>query len=221
MRWRGESGGILAGTLDVVSRIADGMPIAHAAAEFSVSCQTAAKWWRRFRDGDEELPDRASTPGSTPHRTDPAVEAEMIDLRRRHGSGAATLVNRATMTMSTQPSPGPRTACAPKAPIRAPVLNNRTGTCAPTPEEGPTPEVLKLQNPAVSAGFALRAGRDSNPRPPDPWSDPRCGTPQQPPAQTGAEQGKPLPAVHQLPPVAGRFHLHACTRRVPATPGFV
>lgn len=85
----------------MVTRIDGGMPISHAAAEFRVSRQTATKWWNRYQDGDDRLTDRPSVPGSTPHRTDPDVEAAVIDLRRRHGWGAATLANHTGVASST------------------------------------------------------------------------------------------------------------------------
>lgn len=82
-------------------RIDDGMTIAGAAAEFRVSSPTASKWYARWTDGDRQLHDRSSAPGSTPHRTDPQLEAQVVALRRRHGWGPDRLANHTGVPRTT------------------------------------------------------------------------------------------------------------------------
>jgi transposase-like protein len=57
-------------------------PVAHVAAELGVSRQTASRWVRRYRaEGEAGLLDRSSRPRHQPHRTPPAVEAQVLALR--------------------------------------------------------------------------------------------------------------------------------------------
>lgn len=82
-------------------RIARGQSIAGAATDFNASRQTADKWWRRWQDGDQQLSDRSSAPGSTPHRTDPQVEDRVVKLRRRHGWGPDRLASHTGVPSTT------------------------------------------------------------------------------------------------------------------------
>lgn len=82
-------------------RIDDGMPIAQAAREFRVSRPTADKWYGRWQDGDRQLHDRSSAPSSTPHKTDPELEAEVVELRKTHGWGPDTLANHTGVPRTT------------------------------------------------------------------------------------------------------------------------
>jgi transposase InsO family protein len=57
-------------------------PVAQVAAELGVSRQTAYRWARRYRaEGEAGLLDRSSRPHHQPHRTPPAVEAQVLALR--------------------------------------------------------------------------------------------------------------------------------------------
>lgn len=68
----------------LVDRIlVDGRKPAHVAAELGVSRQCAYRWVRRFRaEGPAGLVDRSSRPHRCPRRTNAAVEAAVVDLRR-------------------------------------------------------------------------------------------------------------------------------------------
>ncbi|MFJ3222237.1 helix-turn-helix domain-containing protein [Streptomyces sp. NPDC086783] len=66
----------------LVERVLSGRPVAHVAAEMGISRPTAHKWIRRWRaKGEAGLHDRSSKPRTTPHRTPPAVEAQVCRLR--------------------------------------------------------------------------------------------------------------------------------------------
>lgn len=82
-------------------RIDNGMDIAAAAEEFRVSRPTAHKWYGRWTDGDRQLHDRSSAPGTCPHKTDPETEAEVVELRRDHGWGPDRLANHTDPSSST------------------------------------------------------------------------------------------------------------------------
>lgn len=72
----------------LVERIAAGRPAAHVAAEMGVSRTTASRWWQRYQaEGLAGLRDRSSRPHSCPHRTPPAIEAQIVDLRRSRKLG--------------------------------------------------------------------------------------------------------------------------------------
>ena len=72
----------------LVERVRAGRPIAHVAAEMGISRATAHKWLRRWRaEGEQGLHDRSSRPRTTPHRTAPAVEAQVCRLRQARKLG--------------------------------------------------------------------------------------------------------------------------------------
>ncbi|MFI2075892.1 IS481 family transposase [Streptomyces triculaminicus] len=76
----------------LVERVLAGRPVAHVAAEMGISRPTAHKWVRRWRaEGQAGLHDRSSRPHTTPHRTRPAVEARVCDLRRSRKLGPARI----------------------------------------------------------------------------------------------------------------------------------
>ncbi|WP_432753904.1 IS481 family transposase [Streptomyces sp. JL2001] len=76
----------------LVERVESGRPVAHVAAEMGISRATAHKWIRRWRaEGQAGLHDRSSRPHSTPHRTPPAIEARVCDLRRDRKLGPARI----------------------------------------------------------------------------------------------------------------------------------
>ncbi|WP_432753479.1 IS481 family transposase [Streptomyces sp. JL2001] len=76
----------------LVERVESGRPVAHVAAEMGISRATAHKWIRRWRaEGQAGLRDRSSRPHSTPHRTPPAIEARVCDLRRDRKLGPARI----------------------------------------------------------------------------------------------------------------------------------
>jgi transposase-like protein len=78
------------GRLTLVLRIASGPPVAHVAAEMGISRPTAYKWWHSFRtEGAAGLVDRSSRPHTCPHRTPPAIEARVIELRQATKLGPA------------------------------------------------------------------------------------------------------------------------------------
>ncbi|MER6256757.1 IS481 family transposase [Streptomyces sp. NPDC001584] len=76
----------------LVRRVVSGRPVAHVAAEMGISRATAHKWVRRWRaEGESGLHDRSSRPRTTPHRTSPAIEAKVCDLRRTRKLGPARI----------------------------------------------------------------------------------------------------------------------------------
>lgn len=67
-------------------------PIAHVAAEASISRQCLSKWVGRYRAGGEAaLADRSSAPACRPTRTPQPVVEEIIRLRKKHRWSAVTI----------------------------------------------------------------------------------------------------------------------------------
>ncbi|HEX2038965.1 MAG TPA: IS481 family transposase [Acidimicrobiales bacterium] len=90
------------GRLALVMRIESGRPVAHVAAEMAVSRPTAYKWWRRWRvEGVAGLADRPSRALRCPHRTDPATEAAVAQLRRELKLGPVRIAARLGLVAST------------------------------------------------------------------------------------------------------------------------
>ncbi|KOG11134.1 MULTISPECIES: IS481 family transposase [Streptomyces] len=86
----------------LVERVRSGRPVAHVAAEMGISRATAHKWVRRWRtEGDAGLHDRSSRPRTTPHRTSPALEAHVCDLRRSRKLGPARIAPILDLPTST------------------------------------------------------------------------------------------------------------------------
>jgi transposase InsO family protein len=86
----------------LVERIASGRPIAHVAAEMGVSRKTASIWWRRYQaEGEAGLADRSSRPKRSPHRTPPADERRILELRRRRKLGPQRLSSIVGLPAST------------------------------------------------------------------------------------------------------------------------
>ncbi len=90
------------GRLTMVLRIEAGRPVAHVAAEMGISRPTAYKWWRRWQvDGVGGLVDRSSRPRSCPHRSTPAVEAAIVELRQALKLGPVRIGARLGVPAST------------------------------------------------------------------------------------------------------------------------
>jgi hypothetical protein len=69
---------------DLVEYVARGVALKLAAASFSVTPKTAAKWVHRFRgQGTPGLLDRSSRPLRSPRRTSSSLTQEVIALRRQ------------------------------------------------------------------------------------------------------------------------------------------
>jgi transposase InsO family protein len=66
----------------------DGRPVAHVAAELGVSRQCAHRWVGRFRDqGWDGLADRPSGPRTSPSRTPPEIEEQVVAARHELRTG--------------------------------------------------------------------------------------------------------------------------------------
>ena len=86
----------------LVERVLDGRPAAHVAAEMGISRATAYKWLARFRaEGVAGLADRSSRPQTSPRRTDPAIEAVIVALRRDRRLGPARIAGILRLNPST------------------------------------------------------------------------------------------------------------------------
>lgn len=72
------------GRLLIVARYRAGWPKAHIAAAMGISRKCVATWVGRFAaEGETGLLDRSSRPHSTPGRTSPQLEQQILDRRRR------------------------------------------------------------------------------------------------------------------------------------------
>lgn len=66
--------------------ISDGREVTDVADQFGVRRQTVHAWLRRYEEsGLDGLADRSHRPRSCPHQMDPAVEVQVLELRRAHG----------------------------------------------------------------------------------------------------------------------------------------
>jgi transposase InsO family protein len=66
--------------------ISDGREVTDVADQFGVRRQTVHTWLRRYEEaGLQGLVDRSHRPRSCPHQMDPAVEVQVLELRRAHG----------------------------------------------------------------------------------------------------------------------------------------
>jgi len=90
------------GRLTLCLRVEGGRPVAHVAPEMGISRATGYKWCRRFREeGVEGLVDRSSRPHRCPHRTAPAMEAQIAELRSELKLGPARIGYRLGIAPST------------------------------------------------------------------------------------------------------------------------
>ncbi len=87
----------------VVERHLEGESLTRIAAGLGVSRQTVSKWWRRYLEDPDGVwwLDRSSAPRATPHRVDPAVEAQIVSLRRRLRWGPFQIAYRVGVSRST------------------------------------------------------------------------------------------------------------------------
>src|SRR5205823_6147520 len=92
---------------DLVEYVARGVALKLAAASFSVTPKTAAKWVHRFRSqGTSGLWDRSSRPLRSPRRTSSSLTEEVIALRRQlhpaYRIAQATQLSAATVSRILQ-----------------------------------------------------------------------------------------------------------------------
>lgn len=86
----------------IVTRHAEGRPVAQIAAEFGVSMRTVYKWLRRYREGGRAaLGNGASAPARSPHRLGEAQVALILDLRRWFRMTAATIAQHLGLARAT------------------------------------------------------------------------------------------------------------------------
>jgi transposase InsO family protein len=80
--------------------LTDGWTLPQAAEAAGCSVRTAAKWVRRFRDGDRELLDRSSRPRRSPRRL-PQRRVQAIERLRRLRMTAAEIAEILELPLST------------------------------------------------------------------------------------------------------------------------
>ena len=70
--------------------------VTDVARRYGVGRQTVHRWLRRYgTDGLAGLVDKTSKPDTCPHQMPPAIEAKVLEMRRKHpGWGPRTIVNR-------------------------------------------------------------------------------------------------------------------------------
>lgn len=72
----------------IVERVQQGMPVSHVAKAMGISRQCAHKWVNRYHaEGEAGLEDRSSRPRTSPTRTDPTIEAQVLAARVEHRRG--------------------------------------------------------------------------------------------------------------------------------------
>lgn len=86
----------------MVQRYRAGWPQARIAEQLGVSRPTVSKWISRYdAEGTDGLQDRSSRPHTTPTRTAPVVEAQILGLRERERRGAVYLAGELGLVAST------------------------------------------------------------------------------------------------------------------------
>jgi transposase InsO family protein len=86
----------------MVQRHLAGWDQARIAEQLGVSRPTVSKWIGRYRaEGEAGLQDRSSRPHTSPTRTDPAVEAQILALREQERRGAVYLAGELGLVAST------------------------------------------------------------------------------------------------------------------------
>jgi transposase InsO family protein len=86
----------------MVMRIESGFRVADVAAQMGVSRQTASKWWGRWQtDGPDGLVDRSSRPHTSPNRTTPQMEEQILELRRELKLGPLRIAGRLGVPAAT------------------------------------------------------------------------------------------------------------------------
>src|SRR5438270_404410 len=78
----------------------EGWTVDRAAVAAGCSSRTAAKWLRRFREGDRALLDRSSRPRRSPSRL-PAQRVQAIEALRRVRMTAAEIAEVLELPLST------------------------------------------------------------------------------------------------------------------------
>jgi transposase len=78
----------------------EGWTLRQAAEAAGCSVRTAAKWLKRYREGDRELLDRSSRPGRSPSRL-PRRLVEAIEALRRLWMTAAQIAEILAVPLST------------------------------------------------------------------------------------------------------------------------
>ena len=86
----------------IVQRYRAGWPQARIAEQLGVSRGTVKKWIDRYETGGlAGLEDRSSRPHTTPTRTDPQLEAQVLELRAQRHRGAVFLAGELGLVAST------------------------------------------------------------------------------------------------------------------------
>jgi transposase InsO family protein len=86
----------------MVQRHLAGWPQARIAEQLGVARATVSKWIGRYRaEGESGLEDRSSRPHTSPTRTDPTTEAQILALREREHRGAVYLAGELGLVAST------------------------------------------------------------------------------------------------------------------------
>ena len=86
----------------IVERHEAGWPQARIAEQLGVSRGTVKKWIDRYdAEGRAGLEDRSSRPHTTPSRTDPEVEAQVLEMRAERHRGAVFLAGELGLVAST------------------------------------------------------------------------------------------------------------------------
>jgi len=98
---------------------------------FGISAQTAYKWLDRFaREGLAGLVDRSRCPHVSPRLTPPALEREVLELRRAHPAWGGRKISRRLLDLGLSPVPAPSTVTS---------ILHRHGQIEPTASQDATP----------------------------------------------------------------------------------
>jgi transposase InsO family protein len=90
------------GRLLLCRRVEAGSPIAHVAAQMSISRQCAHKWWARYQElGEAGLADRSSRPKSSPTQVGGRLEERILRIRRTEKRGPDRIALRLEVPAST------------------------------------------------------------------------------------------------------------------------
>ena len=142
----------------VLAVIADGRTLAEVARDWGVCRQTLHRWLARYEsDGLEGLGDRSHRPGHCPHQTPPAVEAEVLEMRRSHAYWGARRIALELARKGIEPAPSESAVyrCLVRAAVIDPISRRRRRESWKRWERAAPMELWQLD---VVHGFLLADG---------------------------------------------------------------
>lgn len=95
---------------ELIARARHGEAITSLARAYGISRKTAYKWVHRDEDADpDRLADHSRRPHTSPRQTGPAIEAEVVALRREHPTWGGRKIHHRLLALGAGSVPAPST----------------------------------------------------------------------------------------------------------------